>query len=395
MDHITLDIRTLSFTTTSIALFYAVGLYAFGILQKRFRGFSGLAAACAFHGLGLFLLGYRDAMPDWVTVVIANLLVLVGSVFYLEATRRFLGISNSIHPLGIIVVPLFIGAFIYFTYFSPSVNNRILSITAALAIFSFLCAREFFHRLPKFERLPRIVTAMVFFLYGLFQVFRFIWTLGENTIQSFMTAGTIHAFAFIFIILLIIGSAFGFIWMVSKRLEFDLKEIANHDQLTSVLNRRGIEALALREISNMRRHGTDLAIALVDIDHFKSVNDQYGHHIGDLALTSFANLIGHRLRSHDIFGRIGGEEFIIILPQTSGDQALLITERLRTLVEAYKFNLEKHRIQMTASFGIAICNSETNSLHDLIPFADKALYKSKQQGRNKVFLYRSIDSEQD
>jgi len=395
MNPITLDIRTLSFTTTSIALFYAVGLFAFGLRQKRFKGFSMLAAASGAHGLGLLLIGFRDTMPDLITVVIANMLVLMGIVFYLEAARRFLEISNSFHPAGIMVLPPFIGSFIYYTYFSPSVNNRILSATAAFAIISFMCAREFYRHLPKFDQLPRIATSMVFLVYGLFQMYRFVWTLRESTIQSFMAAGTVHAFAFIFIILLIIGSAFGFIWMVSKRLEFDLKEIANHDQLTSILNRRGIEALALREISDMRRSGTNLAVVLVDIDHFKIVNDRYGHHIGDLALTSFANIISHRLRSHDIFGRIGGEEFIIILPQTSGDQALLITERLRTLVEAYKFNLEKHRIQMTASFGIAICNSETNSLQDLIPFADKALYKSKQQGRNKVSLYRSIDSEQD
>lgn len=393
MDPIALDIRTLSFTTTSIALLYAIGLFAFGTHQKRFKGFSLLATACASHGLGLFLLGFRDKLPDLITVVAANILILLGIVFYLEATRRFLETSKSIHPFGIVVLPPFIIAFIYYTYYSPSVNNRILSITAAIAIFSFLCAREFFQQTPKYERPPRATTAMVFVIYGLFQVFRFIWTLGEGSIQSFMTAGAVHAFAFIFVILLIIGSAFGFIWMVSKRLEIDLTEIANLDQLTNILNRRGVETLAVREISNMRRDGTDLAIALVDIDHFKKVNDQYGHHIGDLTLTRFAHIIGQRLRSHDIFGRIGGEEFIIILPQTTIDQALLITERFRELVESHIFELEEHKIQITASFGVASCNPEINTLQDLMPYADKALYKSKQRGRNKVSLYQTTQPE--
>ena len=198
MNQITLDIRILSFVTTSIVIFYAVGLYAFGVLRKRFHGFNGLAAACASHALGLFLLGLRDFMPDLVTVVIANILILMGIIFYIEATRRFLGISKFVHPFGIVALPPFVGAFIYYTYIFPSVNNRILSITAALAIFSFLSAREFFRHLPKYERLPRTTTAMVFVLYGLFQVLRFTWTLGENAIQSFMAAGIIHAFALIF-----------------------------------------------------------------------------------------------------------------------------------------------------------------------------------------------------
>jgi diguanylate cyclase (GGDEF)-like protein len=353
-----------------------------------------LATACVSHGLGLFLLGFRDRLPELVTIIVANVLILMGIVFYLEATRRFLETSKSIHPFGIVVLPLFIIAFIYYTYYFPSINNRILSITAAIAIFSFLCAREFFQQIPKYERPPRVTTAMVFVIYGLFQVYRFIWTLGETTIQSFMDAGTVHAFAFIFVILLIIGSAFGFIWMVSKRLEYDLKEIANHDQLTQILNRRGVEALALREISNLRRDGTELAIALVDIDHFKEINDQYGHHIGDLALKGFADLIGKKLRSHDIFGRIGGEEFIIILPQTTSEQALLITERLRELVESHIFKLEGHEIKITASFGVAACSPEIDTLQELMPYADKALYHSKQLGRNKVSLYQESDSDQ-
>ena len=156
-----------------------------------------------------------------------------------------------------------------------------------------------------------------------------------------------------------------------------------------MLNRRGVETLAVREISNMCRDGTDLAIALVDIDHFKEVNDQFGHFIGDQTLTSFAHLVGQNLRPHDIFGRIGGEEFIIILPQTTCTQALDITERLRKLLESHIFKFEGCKVQVTASFGIASCNPEVSTLIELMKIADKALYQSKQQGRNKVSLYKT------
>lgn len=384
MDPFALDIRTLSFTTTSIALFFSVGFLSLGAFQIRFKGFYLLALACFSHSLGLFLLGLRDILPDMVTVVVANTIILMGAILYLEATRRFLGTATSIHPLGIIILPVFIASFVYFTYYSPSVNNRILSIAAALAIFSFLTAREFAHRLPAYVKLPKVMTASIFIIYGLFQVFRFIWTLGESTIQSFMAAGTVHAFAFILVIFLITGTSFGFIWIMSKRLESELQGLANQDQLTQLLNRRGVDALVTRELSKMRRDSSILAIAMIDLDHFKRVNDRFGHHIGDLTLTSFANLIKGSLRSHDIFGRIGGEEFLLILPQTSGNQAMDIAERLRKIIETHIFKLEGHEIQITASIGVAVCDTETNSLKELIPLADKALYKSKQLGRNKV-----------
>jgi len=100
------------------------------------------------------------------------------------------------------------------------------------------------------------------------------------------------------------------------------------------------------------------------------------------------------LRAHDIFGRIGGEEFILILPQTTCNQAIEIAERLRKLVESHTFKFENHKIQITASFGVAICGPDINSLKELMPFADKALYQSKQQGRNKVSINPTTCSDQ-
>lgn len=371
----------------SIASFFAIGLFVFGIIQNKFSGFSYFAAANVFLGIGLLLLALRDILPDIITIVVANTMVIVGSVLYYEGIRRFLGVADQNNPIGIVAVLLNFVLFYYYTFESPSVNNRIFVITLISALLSALCVRELVRRLPDYWYVPGIMTALVFGGYGIFQVFRFIWTLGETPIQSFMSAGTIHAFAFIFMIILILGSAFGFIWMVNKKLEYYLTELAMHDPLTNILNRRGLELLASQEFAKLGRAESVLTIVMIDIDHFKQINDQHGHSVGDVLLTDFAKLIQSGLRPYDIFGRIGGEEFLILLPNTKLDLALTLANRIRQKIENHVFNIDAIKIQITASFGVSNYLPETVTLDKLIPYADKALFQSKKQGRNHVSTF--------
>jgi len=384
MQSINLDIRTLSFVTTSIATFFACGLFAFGVLQKEFKGFPLLASAVALYAAGHLLLIYRDVLPDFVTIILANLMLITAIVFYYEGTRRFLDHATKFHPISIITIIIGILSFLYFTYWTPSVNNRIISITAIHVVISALCVLELRRDLHVSWRLPGLATAFVFTGYSLYQLSRLLWTLRENPIQSFMSAGTVQAFAFVSAIFLITGSTFGFIWMVSKKLEYDLTNLATHDPLTNVLNRRGIEFLASQEFTKLGRFETDLAIVMIDIDYFKNVNDRFGHSAGDVLLTAFAKLIQNCLRPYDIFGRIGGEEFLILLPNTKLDLALTLTERIRKQIEEHVFKIGTNEIQITASFGVSDYVPDNVTLDKLIPFADKALLQSKQQGRNQV-----------
>ena len=394
MQVIALDIRTLSFIATSIAVIYAVGLFAFGLSQRTFRGFTMLTLASCSFGVGLFLLGFRGVLPDLVTVVVANSLLVVALVLYLEGVRRFHGITVSVHPIGILAIFLNLGLFLYYTYEVPSVNHRIIAISVIAAIVGALTTREFFRTRPAYWRVPGAVTGVIFGGYSIFQAYRIVWTLGESSIQSFMSAGTVHALAFIFIIILIVGSGFGILWMANARFEFELAELANHDQLTSVLNRRGAMTLADQEFSKMSRIDMDLAILMIDIDHFKDVNDRLGHNGGDKVLTAFAALINGNLRPYDILGRVGGEEFIVILPNTALDQAVILAERLRQAVETSAIEVEGEEVLMTASFGVAAYLPGIDTMDRLISCADKALYAAKRQGRNRVVAFDECDHEQ-
>jgi len=393
MSAITLDIRTMSFMSTSIAFLYAIGLLVFGRKQMKFKGFPRLAAGSSSFGIGLLLVGLRDYLPNFVTIILANMLITAGLVIYYEGTRQFLGGSNRIHPVGLVALLLQLGFFYTFIYLYPSVNNRIIVISLIATILSVFSMQELFRKIPKHWKVAGNMTAYIFLGYSLFQIYRVFITYRENSILSFMDAGTVHAFAFLAVIILIAGTSFGFIWMVSKSLEFELTELANHDQLTKILNRRGVATLARQEFSKMSRSASDLSIILTDIDHFKSVNVRFGHQIGDEVLAGFANLISNNLRPFDIFGRIGGEEFVIVLPNTSLDQAQILAERLRKHVDDFTYSFNGKDIQITASFGVANYIAETDTLEKLIPFADKALYRSKQLGRNTVTHYSLQDKD--
>jgi len=386
MEFIALDIRTLSFVTTSISVVFAIGLAVFGFQQEKDRGFSLLATAAAMYALGHFLLGYRGILPEFITIILANLMIIMGIVFYLEGTRRFLGRTNTAHPISIIAIGAGIVLFLYFTYQVPSVKSRIITIVSIHVVVSAFAAWELLFHTDRHGiwQIPDVATAMIFAGYCLFQTFRLVWTLSEDSIQSFMSAGNVHALAFISVIILISGSTFGYIWMVSKRYEHELVEIAIRDPLTQVLNRRGLEEFAVREFAKMNRGLSEIVTVLIDIDDFKDINDQLGHDSGDKVIVRVADLLQSNIRTFDILGRIGGDEFIMLLPNTQLDEALVIAERLRMKIESLQIDLKGTQQQITASFGVAKTTSQPKNLDELIPSADQAMYRAKHEGKNRV-----------
>ena len=129
-----------------------------------------------------------------------------------------------------------------------------------------------------------------------------------------------------------------------------------------------------------------MSLLLFDLDHFKSINDTYGHLAGDAVLIKVADLVRDSLRESDVAGRYGGEEFGIILPDTSGPGAMVVAERLRQSVESTLVSFEKLQIAMSISIGVAEFSATFSNAEDMIAKADEALYKAKQAGRNRVIL---------
>ncbi len=163
------------------------------------------------------------------------------------------------------------------------------------------------------------------------------------------------------------------------------------DPLTDLFNRRYLDRRLVEEFDRARRYGLSLSLILLDIDHFKSINDRYGHQIGDQVLRSLGELIQEAVRKSDLVARYGGEEIMIIALNTPAEGALVVAERLRRLIEMQNIEIDTvdgapKGIAISASFGVAGLNEQMPAIRDLVRSADEAMYLAKRNGRNQVVV---------
>jgi diguanylate cyclase (GGDEF)-like protein len=169
-----------------------------------------------------------------------------------------------------------------------------------------------------------------------------------------------------------------------EHLNAEVQRLSVIDELTHLYNRRGFFEMGHREVERAKRFGKPLSAIMLDIDQFKQFNDRYGHAIGDKVLEEVATRCGLQLRKVDIFGRYGGEEFSVLLPETKIADARITAERLRYHTSLESVSTEFGLLSVTISLGIAIFDGNTMGLEELLEHADQALYKAKESGRNRV-----------
>lgn len=173
----------------------------------------------------------------------------------------------------------------------------------------------------------------------------------------------------------------------SKRQELELRKKATFDALTGLLNRGECFAIAERILEQCRAAGSPLCAVMIDLDHFKEINDTHGHDAGDQVLRAFGQALNSIIREDDVAGRIGGEEFLLVLPRMSLRTTTALAERIREMTSALKIPINGESITVSASMGIAQIHGEKESLGDLVKQADAALYTSKDAGRNRVSVW--------
>ncbi len=171
----------------------------------------------------------------------------------------------------------------------------------------------------------------------------------------------------------------------NAKLYEEVKVLATKDPLTGLLNRSHFNSLAEREFKKYKRYGKEFSVVMFDLDHFKRVNDCYGHDGGDIVLKEISIFLSNEIRCTDLFCRYGGEEFLILLPHTNLSQAMILTKRLQEGLENLQIEiLEGEYCSITASFGISCIKQQDEGLRELIKRADNALYESKKRGRNRI-----------
>ena len=169
-----------------------------------------------------------------------------------------------------------------------------------------------------------------------------------------------------------------------QRTHEKLEVIAATDSLTGCANRREFEARGMAEVARAKRSGAHLSFVTIDLDHFKQINDRHGHRAGDEVLKAFVALVKGTLRPSDLVGRIGGEEFAIILPDTPLEGAIIAAERLRLLIESEVVTFSEAHIRFTASLGVAQYSLDGDTYESVIETADSRMYRAKQEGRNRM-----------
>ena len=185
-----------------------------------------------------------------------------------------------------------------------------------------------------------------------------------------------------------LAGSFGILHEISarKRLEEKLRRLATTDALTGAANRRYFFEIARREMKRSHRNMMPLSVLMLDIDHFKQLNDSYGHHIGDLALAEVVRVCQASIRVSDLVARMGGEEFAVLLPETGTVQAQLLAERLRRSIAEISLETSQGRVTFTTSIGLAEFVKTDPSLENSLKRADRALYRAKESGRNRVVV---------
>jgi diguanylate cyclase (GGDEF)-like protein/PAS domain S-box-containing protein len=169
-----------------------------------------------------------------------------------------------------------------------------------------------------------------------------------------------------------------------KEMERELNDRATHDSLTGLLNRTELNNALEKEMARATRYGRPYSLMMIDIDHFKLVNDNYGHQAGDKVLMELAQILGLATRTADVVGRFGGEEFLVMLPELDHEQALLLAERIRRAVEAHVIRNQDRTINVTVSIGVASYPEHGDDVEKLVRASDNAMYKAKSDGRNRI-----------
>ncbi len=334
---------------------------------------------------GCVLFMVQQYWPPGFILPLSNGLVMLGFAGYCHALRQFYGLTVA-HWLLLPVIIGVVGVF-WFAQIETNIVARILVvsvvwITIMIACISVLAAQRHHETAISRRVLSGIFTVIIIF--SLVRVTYFV-VLGFSPGQSVLDASSWMNIAtpMIAAVLPVIGTT-AFLLMCSERIRRQWEQAASTDYLTGLPNRRTLADVGAKRYLEFRHQGRSLALAVIDVDHFKSLNDRFGHDVGDLALKHVAARLKSACRSPDLPARQGGEEFVVLFEGIDAEQAHVVGERMRNAVATHAFTHNGNQLTITVSIGIALLQQQDASFDALMTRADVALYAAKANGRNRV-----------
>ena len=384
-----LDARTLLF---SLILTYGLSVLSMLVAtsgqngSRKRDGIRKWAAAMFLGALAWTLIAARGAIPDFFSIIVANGFIAASHALMLAAVYEFQQRQaprwQYLLPVALILLIMAImlddirGRFIW-----GGVIYSFQMVLIARALLSDQATRAGRAWRLLFGGIVMLILVLV--LRGAFALAGHVeFAQPQNT----LAIHPIQLITFIAAMSTALLGSIGFVLMVKERTDREIMHLAMTDSLTQIPNRRALMDYAEHVLA--RRSGLPLAMLMIDVDHFKLINDTHGHQTGDEVLCKLASLLEGRLRGHDLLGRYGGEEFCVIAPDTDTKGALVLAESLRKIIASTAFTTGSGELFISVSIGIARCPVEnTRKLKEVLAEADAALYDAKQTGRNKVVCF--------
>jgi diguanylate cyclase (GGDEF)-like protein len=348
------------------------------------------AAGLAVSLLGLVLFGLRGLVPNWLSMIGGNLALTGGLLLTLAGYLCLFG--RRLQPKIWICLGLLAAlGYLLLTYGYDTYVGRVMLFNSTLTLQSGACLVLLWDERKRMSRIALAMPALAHVLQGSLGLIRIGLTLHDGGgAQDLLAASTPHVVTMMVSTLGIMAMGFGFMALHSSKLIETLEAQAGTDALTGVLNRRGFDNASAQAWKRHRRTGAALTVLMIDIDHFKRINDTLGHAAGDEALRLLGSVIQQHIRPYDIAARLGGEEFCVLLVDAGLDAAAPSAERLRQvpLRLAPMAGQPNDPDRMTLSIGVAQASGHDLDLAAVMARADSALYRAKQSGRNRVEVHR-------
>ncbi|MEM5345014.1 GGDEF domain-containing protein [Paraburkholderia azotifigens] len=378
----TFDLRTVMLMASVMPGLMAVVMFAIGrSFPRNIHGVAQWAQGSLVFSAAAFLMALRGALPDWLSVIGGNI-CMVGSIgLWLIGSQRYLGRAAFVRLVSAMVVvdALVLG---WMTYIDFNPYGRSMCTNVILALLFALLAYELL-RFGRKDSGARVVGFM-FAIETLIALTRIVTSLEPGSAREGLYAHDLVQLIYLssgaFMSLTI---TVGFMLTAVNRLRIHLEQLSLIDPLTGLLNRRALLDTHTLARGTPRRRGTHLSLLLIDLDHFKNVNDKYGHLMGDAILIDFAQKAALSLPQEAHFARWGGEEFAVFFPCESIDEPLNLARELQARI-AYRG--DSTLPSYTCSIGIAFIDISEATIERLLKQADGALYRAKRNGRNRAEL---------
>lgn len=355
----------------------------------RHEGLQFWAAGLGINALAYGFFVLRNAIGEPISIVLGNGLTSLAQCFLLAAVLRFQG--RALHWPVLVLPALVLSAAMMSLL--DNFQLRVIASSVVLAVQSALILRALYvRRRSTVGRGALLVMAGMGLMLLVMLLRSTDGITGIVSRESFQQDSAMQTLTFVAILSISVIASLGFVFMSKERADEANRRLAALDELTGVANRRSIIAALDRDVGRALRTGESMAVMMVDIDHFKHINDTYGHLAGDQVLREVVNLIQKRIRAQDIVGRYGGEEFLVVLADSSAQEALLVAERLRAAVESARCAYAEQSLSVSVSIGVfGGCLEAGDNSDQLIQASDLALYRAKQSGRNRVGITHSLD----